>query len=110
MRLPPGAVTKRIYGPGIEAECLDGGIGATLGIASGFPPGAVTKRICESGMAAGCLDGTIEGASGIDAVWSTGATGIAIGLPHMMQVSVPWTRSPLHLTQCFIIEIPHQLF
>jgi hypothetical protein len=85
MRLPPGAVTKRIYGPGIDAEGLDGGIGATLGIASGFPPGAVTKRICESGMAAGCLDGTIEGALGINSGKSTGAT----GFPHMIQVSVP---------------------
>jgi hypothetical protein len=28
MRLPPGAVTNRIYGPGIAADGLNGGIGA----------------------------------------------------------------------------------
>jgi hypothetical protein len=85
MRLPPGAVTKRIYGPGIDAEGLDGGIGATLGIASGFPPGAVTKRICGLEIAADGLDGGIGATLGIDTGGSTGVT----GLPHMIQVSAP---------------------
>jgi hypothetical protein len=86
MRLPPGAVTKCIYGLGIAADDLYGGIGATLVIDAGgstsLPPGAVMNRICGSEIAVGCLDGTIEGALVIDAGGST-------GLPHMIQVSAP---------------------
>jgi hypothetical protein len=107
MRLPPGAVTKRIYGSGIAADDLNETTEADLGIATGFSPGAVTKRICGSGMAAGCLGGEIEVALDIDA---DRATGTATGLPHMMQVSAPCKRRPPHLTQCFAIEITHYYF
>jgi hypothetical protein len=106
IRLPPGAVTKRIYVPVISADSLDGGIGATSGIDAGgsavFPPGAVMKRICGPGISADGLAGGTGATLGIDAGGSIYAT----VLPHMMQVSAPWTRRPLHLSQRFIIATP----
>lgn len=56
MRLPPGAVTKRICGPGSVPDDLKGGIGAALGIDLGFPLGEVTMRIYWSELKAGGLD------------------------------------------------------
>jgi len=101
MRFPPGAVTKRICGPGKAAEGRD----EETGVATGFSPGAVTKRICGSEMAAGCLDEETGVTFEIDAGWSTGAAGKTTSLPHMMQVSSPCRISPPHLTQCFVIAL-----
>jgi hypothetical protein len=53
------------------------------------------------GVSADRPDGGAEATLAIGAGETTDAT----GLPHIMQVSAPWTRSPLHLTQCIAMTL-----
>lgn len=69
-----------------------------------LPPGAVTKRICGPGT------GDLNVITGLTLGAGAGLDSKATALPHMIQVSAPCTRSPLHFSQYFAIKITIDYF